>query len=310
MAVVPFPAGHGQPLLSLRQATCGYAGQAIQSDLDLEIHAGQILSLLGPNGVGKTTLFKTLLGFLPLLAGQLLIAGRALTDWQRPALAQVIGYVPQAHNPPFPYRVRQVVVMGRTAHLGLFGAPSRRDHALADAALAELGITALADRIYTQLSGGEQQLVLIARALVQQPRLLLLDEPTASLDFGNQVRVLEQILALARRGIAIVMTTHAPDHALWCHHHVAGARVALLRRHQAALLGPAPEVLTAAQLGQAYGVSVRIGALSGASGEDPISVCVPQLRVRNANPGPSALLHPHNDLTTPRGSFHQSRTPS
>ena len=132
--------------------------------------------------------------------------------------------MPQAHIGYFPFTVRDVVLMGRTAHLAAFAGPSRRDRDLAEEALARLGLARLADAIYTQISGGERQLTLIARALAQAAPLLVMDEPTASLDFGNQVRVLEQVTALARSGIGVLLSTHDPDQAFQC-----ADRVALLR---------------------------------------------------------------------------------
>lgn len=262
--------------LAIHHLACGHAGHPVLSGINLALGAGEILALLGPNGVGKTTLFKTLLGFLPSLGGEILLNGRPMAAWPRAELARQVAYVPQAHTPPFPFQVRDVVVMGRTAHMGMFAAPSTRDFTLADEALAELGLQDFSARIYTELSGGEQQLVLIARALAQQPSLLLLDEPTANLDFGNQIRVLGQVIRLARRGLGVIMTTHAPDHAFLCAAQVPATQVALLRRGAPLLLGSVADVVTESNLRRAYGVDVRIDHCLGVAGQ-PLQICVPLL---------------------------------
>lgn len=262
--------------LTLQHLACGYGERRVLSDINLSLNGGEILSLLGPNGVGKTTLFKTLLGFLPPQAGQILINQRARSAWSDKELARLIGYVPQAHTPPFPYRVREVIVMGRCAHLGLLATPSRHDYALAEAALAELGMGHLLHRIYTELSGGEQQMVLIARALTQQPQWLVLDEPTANLDFGNQIRVLEQLVVLAKRGLGIIMTTHDPDHPFLCAAELPASHVALLEPGGRLSCGPAQQILTEENLHRAYRVGIAIHHTAGHRGQ-PLSLCIPQL---------------------------------
>lgn len=196
------------------QSLCiGYANKPVGADINLRLALGQIVCLLGPNGSGKSTLFKSLLGLVPLLGGRVLIQQRDLRLWSRAELARTIAYVPQVAEGLFAFTVVEMVLMGRSAYIGRFGSPSAQDKDLAHAALARLGIEALAARVYTQLSGGEQQLVLLARALVQEPKVLILDEPTASLDFGNQIRVLKQIKALKQQGLAIFLCTHQPEHA-------------------------------------------------------------------------------------------------
>jgi len=203
-------------ILEARHLAIGYGRKRVGHDIDLDIRAGEVLCLLGPNGGGKTTLMKTLLGLLPALEGTVKLEGEDIAAFSRTRLAKLVGYVPQAGSNFFPFTVLDTVLMGRVAHIGLFASPGRKDVAAADAALAALGVAHLRDRIYPEISGGERQLVLIARALAQEPRLLVMDEPTASLDFGNQLRVLDQISALAKRGMAVVLSTHDPDHVFLC----------------------------------------------------------------------------------------------
>jgi iron complex transport system ATP-binding protein len=255
------------PLIEARALAIGYAGHVIARDVQVSVQAGEVVCLLGPNGSGKTTLFKTLLGLLDPLAGSVSIAGRPIRGTTRQQLARSVAYVPQAHVSMFPYQVLDMVLMGRTAHLGLFSAPGDADRERARSALALLGIDALADREYTRISGGQRQLTLIARALAQDVPCIVMDEPTASLDFGNQALVLREVTRLAQRGLGIVLSTHDPDHAF----AIAG-RVLLLHEGRVIADGPPREVLTANRLEDVYGVPVAIETLSGGR-----LTCVPSL---------------------------------
>ena len=247
----------------------GYRDHRVGSEVTLELASGEVLCLLGPNGSGKTTLFKTLLGLLPPQSGAVLIEGRDARTLARDAIARQISYVPQAHGAFFPYTVRETVLMGRTAHLGLFSAPSARDYAATAAAIERMGISHLADAIYTQISGGERQLALIARALAQEAQVVIMDEPTANLDFGNQVRVLERIRALAGEGIGVLLSTHDPDHAFLC-----ADRVAMLHQGRLMACGTVSEVMIAEKLQQIYGVAVTVATVPLADGSTR-SVCLP-----------------------------------
>ena len=200
----------------LNQVTCGYKNKPVLENLSFSVKGGESLCLLGPNGVGKTTLFRSMLGFLKPLAGTIMLDGQDIASWSSRMLAQKIGYVPQNHTPPFAYPVLDVVTIGRLSRISPVASPSAHDVDVAMASLERLGVAHLADKLYTQISGGERQMVLIARALAQEPEMLVMDEPTASLDYGNQVKVLRQISRLAREGMSIIMTTHFPDHAFLC----------------------------------------------------------------------------------------------
>lgn len=253
-------------MLEARSLGYGYAQRAVGRDLDLQVSAGEVLAVLGPNGGGKTTLFRTLLGLLPAQAGAVLLGGQALDTMPRGEVARRAGYVPQGHAPQFAFTVREAVLMGRTSHIGLFAAPGATDRDAAERAIRALGIGDLAERVVTELSGGERQLAMVARALAQGARLLILDEPTASLDFGNQVRVLRELRRLAAEGYAIVFSAHDPGQAF-----LAASRVLLIAQGGAPRQGTPEEVITAENLRRVYGVEVRVETVAG------MRVCTPVL---------------------------------
>lgn len=230
----------------------GYHQREIGRDIELALKAGEVMALLGPNGHGKTTLLKTLLGLLPAQGGNLSLDGQPLAALGIGARARALAYVPQAHAGTFAFTVAEMVLMGRTAHAGLFAAPSAHDRAVTQAVLERFGIAALARRPYTEISGGERQLVLVARALAQEPRYIILDEPTASLDFGNQGKVMAQIRRLAAEGLGVLFTTHDPNQALRY-----ADRVMLLRDGRALASGPAAALLTRDNLVALYGSAVE-----------------------------------------------------
>ncbi|KKC38790.1 ABC transporter [Devosia epidermidihirudinis] len=245
--------------LTATNLSFGYGHGLIGEAVDITINGG-VTCLLGPNGAGKTTLFKTMLGLLTPSHGTVTLDEKPLTNWRREDLARAVAYVPQAHAVLFPFTVRDVVLMGRAARVPAFAAPSRSDIAIADACLDRLGLSHLADRPYTEISGGERQIALIARALAQEPSILIMDEPTASLDYGNQLRVLSHVRTLASQGISVVLSTHNPEHALLC-----ADRVALFHERRIIAIGAPGDVLTAAAIKQLYGVDVVIGRLPGSA---------------------------------------------
>jgi len=240
---------HATTQLTVRGLAFGHHRRALGTGLDLDVNAGEVLCLLGPNGCGKTTLFRTVLGLIPSLGGSVAIGGTDARQLTRPQMARHVAYVPQAHTGVFAYRVEDVVLMGRAVRVGLFAMPGAHDREQALHALQRLGIAHLRERRYTEISGGERQLVLVARALVQEAPLIVMDEPTASLDFGNQRAVLREIAGLAGRGIAILMSTHQPEHAL----RIAD-RVALMKTARLLAVGPTRAVMTPPALAQLYGI--------------------------------------------------------
>jgi iron complex transport system ATP-binding protein len=230
----------------------GYSDRLVGRDLDVALATGEVLALLGPNGSGKTTLLKTLLGLLAPKAGEVRLADRRLADYANRERARLIAYVPQSHQAAFAFTVETIVLMGRTAHGSLFSRPGAADRAVAARALERFGISHLRDRPYTMISGGERQLALLARALAQEPQFIVLDEPTASLDFGNQGRVIREIRALAAAGHGVLFTTHDPNHALR-----AADRAYLLRAGERIADGPVRRVLSREQLIALYGAPVE-----------------------------------------------------
>lgn len=263
-------------MLEARDLAIGYGATEVGAGLSLSVNAGDILCLLGPNGCGKTTLFRTLLGLLPALSGEVLLGGTPIAAQRRAEIARQIAYVPQAHAPPFPFEALEVVLMGRTARLGAFGQPGQRDRDAAMRALQQLGIGDLAHRDYSRLSGGQRQLVLIARALAQDATLIVMDEPTASLDFGNQAQVLAQVAALvsgaAAEGRGVILSTHDPDQAF-----ALDARVLLMKDGRPHADGTADDVLTAANLSHVYGLPVSVETTG--SGR---KVCLPSIGRQSA----------------------------
>ena len=255
-------------VLEIDHLTCGYNGKPVVSNFSATVRSGEVFCLLGPNGIGKTTLFKTALGMIERIGGTVRIDGRALDDIPERERARLLAYVPQAHTQPFAFTVRDVVVMGRVARTGMFASPARDDYRIVDDILQQLDLTELGQRIYTELSGGERQMVLIARALAQQPSFLMMDEPTSNLDFGNQTRVLKTVRRLADQGLGIIMTTHFPDHVAQCR-----ARGTLLLRGDRSVVGGVDELLTPETLSEAYGIECLVANVQ-ANGRT-MKVCQP-----------------------------------
>jgi iron complex transport system ATP-binding protein len=230
--------------------------KCIFREVSFAVHTGDVLCLLGPNGTGKSTLLKCLINILHVQRGQILLNERNLLEFKLPDIAKRIGYVPQGLTSAFPFRIKDIIVMGRAPHLSLLASPSRSDMDRAYRAMETVGLIHLAERPCNSVSGGEWQLALIARALVQEPQILLLDEPTSHLDMGNQMKILRVIKHLAEEGMTIIMASHFPDHAF-----LVANRVAILKRGQIDQIGAPEDVITEESLKSTYGIQVRIISL-------------------------------------------------
>lgn len=198
-----------EPLISLENVSFGYTRNPVLKDISLSIGRGEIVTLLGPNGCGKSTLIKVMLGMLKPSQGRVAYEGTEVSHLGARHLAREIAYVPQLHRSAFPYLVIDVALMGRIPHKTFFFKYSKHDLDIAYDALRRLSILHLAERPYTEISGGERQLTIIARALAQEARTLIMDEPASGLDYGNQLRLLEQISGLAGEGYTFIKSTHS-----------------------------------------------------------------------------------------------------
>ncbi|HWR41118.1 MAG TPA: ABC transporter ATP-binding protein [Patescibacteria group bacterium] len=256
-------------MLEVSGLVCGYSRQPVLKNISFTVEGSKVLCLLGPNGSGKTTLFKTLLGLLPPLQGEVRFAGEDLSRWSQRRRARAIAYIPQSSTLPFAFSVQEVVLMGRTAHIDTFATPSPHDRELAQTALERLNIVHLRQKVFTELSGGERQMVLVARALAQEPRLLVMDEPTSSLDFSNQYLVLERVCRLAEQGMAVIMSSHHPSHAF-----LHANQVMLLGRDGRMDHGTPDSILTEDNLRRVYGINVKVANLSDGE-HSRLRFCIP-----------------------------------
>ena len=258
-------------MLSVDGLSFGYASaRRVLKDISFSLPEGKILALLGPNGTGKTTLLRCLLGLLRPDGGRIDLLGRNVVHLPARHRARLMAYVPQSSFLTFPYEVLEVVMMGRLPHLGFGASPSRADRLEVERALEDLDIGHLAGSLFQKLSGGEKQLVLIARALAQKAGLLVLDEPTANLDFFNQTRTLKMLQSLAGQGRTVLWTTHSPDQAL-----LVSDRLVMVKDGLVYAQGRPDEVITSHSLSGLYGLNSVVVETSVFSAGKPVKVCVP-----------------------------------
>lgn len=239
--------------LSVRDLTFRYRQDPVLSRLSFKSPGGRVVGVLGANGAGKSTLFKLILGLLPLQSGEIEVNGVRLSDLSVRQRAREMAYIPQAQTGDFQFTVPEIVLMGTTASFGVFSQPGKKERERSDRAMRLLKIEHFRNRRFDQLSGGEQQLVLIARAVAQEAPILIMDEPTASLDYGNQIRVLEQIRNLADQGYLVLFSTHNPQHVF-----LYADDVLLISGQTAYAYGPPDEVLSESLLSHVYGIPIRL----------------------------------------------------
>ncbi|MBP3428783.1 MAG: ABC transporter ATP-binding protein [Clostridia bacterium] len=252
--------------MNVEHLSFAYGEREVLRDVSFSVEYGEFLSVLGPNGVGKSTLFRCMLGLLTPTAGAAYIGGQAVASLSARQLSEKIAYIPQSHNPVFNFSVFDMVLMGTTAQTGSFASPGKRQRSRANKALDRLGIFDLKDRGYGSLSGGERQLVLIARAIAQEAKVLVMDEPSAALDFGNRMRVMHTVQSLTRDGYAVIQSTHDPEQA-----YMYSDKILALQGGRVAAFGTPQDTMDAALVSALYGVDVEVCSMRG----DKIRVCIP-----------------------------------
>ncbi|WP_303859621.1 ABC transporter ATP-binding protein [Alkalibaculum bacchi] len=248
-------------------------GREILSDVSFELHKNDVSCLLGSNGTGKTTLLRCLLALNKTTKGIIKINGQDISKESPKKRAKYMAYVPQASTMAFPYLAKEVVLMGRIAHLGPGASPNNRDHKVCREVLENLGIYHLAEKVFNQMSGGERQMFLVARAMVQQAQILVMDEPTANLDYSNQVKILQIIKQLSEEGYSILMTSHFPDHAfLSCN------KVMLMKGGKIIEIGKPEDAVTTQNLSNLYDTRVCVADVELCQEDITTKVCVPIMK--------------------------------
>jgi len=241
-------------------------GKEVFGDVSFNFSSNKVFCILGPNGVGKSTLLKCLINHLTSTKGNVYYDNKLVGKYSAKELASKVAYIPQMHNPTFAFSIIDVVTMGRTSRLGYFSSPNKNDESIAMENLRFLGIEHLANKSYTAISGGERQLVMLAAALTQEPKIMLLDEPTAHLDFGNQYRFLRIVKDIKAKGVGVIMTSHFPDHAL----EVADV-TGIMNHGGFTHIGKPEDVITKENMEELYGIPVNIMDVSF---EDKKKVCI------------------------------------
>lgn len=225
----------------------------VLDNASLKLNEGEVLCILGPNGAGKTTLLNCMAGLLKPQSGSVELCGKELGSMSSKEIATKVGYVPQLHTPSFDYRVLDFVLMGVAPHTGMFSRPTQEEENMCMEVLESMNLGHLAEKSYMAISGGERQQLLIARAIVQRPKAILFDEPTAHLDYGNQHRVLKRVRQMADEGYSVIITTHNPDHAL-----LLGDKVAIVDKNGKITQGKGEDVLTEENLCRVYDTEIKL----------------------------------------------------
>jgi iron complex transport system ATP-binding protein len=249
----------GSFLIEIKNASFSYGKEQVFNNIDLNIKKGEVFCLFGPNGCGKSTLIQCMLGILKLTKGTVMLEGKNVNQLRPFEIARKLAYIPQSHEKSFPFKVIDVVLMGRASYTGFFSLPGAEDRTVALEALEQVGMHKFKDKPYTQLSGGETQLVLVARALAQKTPVLLMDEPTSHLDFHNELRFLETIIKLVKTaGLTVVMATHFPNHAFYFENNQVRTRIALMNNQKINVQGSPQEVLTELHMSNTFNINSKV----------------------------------------------------
>ena len=252
--------------MNIQDLRFSYGDHEVLKGVSFDAQLGEFISVLGPNGVGKSTLFRCMLGLLEPSGGSVTIGGRDIQSMTAAELSRHVAYSPQSHNPVFNFSVFDMVLMGTTAQLNRFASPGKAQEHLAEAALERMGISHLRDRGCGNISGGERQLVLIARAIAQQAKILVMDEPSANLDFGNKLRVMKTVKGLTDDGYTVIQSTHDPDQA-----YLYSDKILALYGGKVLAWGTPRDTISNSLISTLYGVDVEVCSMRG----DDIRVCVP-----------------------------------
>ena len=263
-------------VLSAEGVSFGYEkGQDLFRDVSFAVRQGEVYCLFGPNGCGKTTLLDCVMGINKVNSGAIKLLDKDVAGYKREDFAKQVAYVPQVHSRAFPYTVKQVVMMGRNAYAGAFGSPKSEDEDIAMESIRQVGLEKFTDTPYTRLSGGEVQLVMLARALGQRTKIIIMDEPTCHLDFANEVRFLETLVKLCGDAeLSILMATHTPNHAYYFETHGLEVRVALMYEQKLAQTGAPTEVLTEEIIEKVYGIKAKIITYKDADGKEQRNIAL------------------------------------
>lgn len=242
--------------LSAKDINVSLAGRKILHAISLDVPSSSMVGILGPNGSGKTTLLRALAGIISVTSGDVMLGDKSLPQWKRGELSQKIAYVPQLSTPPSGFLVRELVLLGRFPYRTLWGGESKRDNAVVDGVIEQVGLSDLADRDVMELSGGEYRRTVIARALAQEAEILILDEPTAHLDIRHQMEVLTTLHDLSSRHSVIVTFHDINQAARFCQNLI------FLKEGSVLTQGPTGQILTPDNIARTFDIADPIGRIS------------------------------------------------
>jgi len=254
-------------VLEVKDLTYSYRNIKVLDKVSFAVKNSELLCILGPNGAGKSTMFKCILQLLKGYKGEILLDNKKLKEYKIQELARIVAYIPQSHNPVFSYSVTEMVLMGTASQNSPLSKPTKSQINIVEESLEKIGISYLKDRSFVNLSGGERQLVLIARALAQKAKILVMDEPTSDLDYGNQIRVLNTVKELTKEGYTIIQSTHNPDQAF-----LYADKVLALYNHKVLSFGTPKYIINSGLIKKLYNVDVELNSLY----DDKIRICIPK----------------------------------